>query len=160
MAQLSIDLVRCYAQAEVQAVHQDGIVLLHTRSAKYGLLKDGQLVHVSACLIKRQRQHMIVLEDLGVQMILGCNGLIWVGAPMSDDSHDDLEPVGIEQGLIKSIARVVQSIKALSHLRRMISTLSVTKVVSLSIEMQISPPSMLGTHFLEMVATLDFAGLN
>lgn len=92
-------------------------------------------------------------------MILGCNGLIWVGAPMSNDSHGDLEHVVIEQGLIKSIARVVQSIKALSHLRRMISTLSITKVVSLSIEMQIDPPSMLGTHFLEMVATLDFEGM-
>jgi len=141
-------------QAEVQAVHQDGIVLLHTRSTKYGLLKDGQLVQVSACLIKRQRQHMIILEDLGVQMILGCNGLVWVGVPMRDDGND--LKASMEQGMIISIARAVQSIKALSHLRRMVSTLSVTKVVSLSIEMQISPPSMLGTHFLEMVAALDF----
>eukprot|EP00890_Picochlorum_soloecismus_P004262 jgi/Picsp_1/4837/NSC_02202-R2_e set domain-containing protein len=103
-----------------------------------------------------ERQHMIVLEDLGVQMILGCNGLIWVGAPTRDDSHDDLKHISIEQSMIISIARVVQSIRALSYLRRMVSTLSVTKVVSLSMEMHISPPSMLGTHFLEMVAALNF----
>jgi exosome complex RNA-binding protein Rrp4 len=37
-------------QAEVQAVHHDGSVALHTRSMKYGKLDSGQLVCVPQVL--------------------------------------------------------------------------------------------------------------
>ncbi|KAK9834028.1 hypothetical protein WJX81_004480 [Elliptochloris bilobata] len=64
--------------AEVQALHQDGSVSLHTRSLKYGKLAGGQLVTVPANLIKRQKHHFNTLPDMGVDVILGCNGMVWV----------------------------------------------------------------------------------
>jgi exosome complex component RRP4 len=77
--------------AEVQKVgHNDGLVNLHTRNAKYGMLKYGTFVKVNQSLVKRCRQHFIDLPDSGVFLILGNNGYIWVSLlslkPMLKDS--------------------------------------------------------------------------
>jgi exosome complex component RRP4 len=64
-------------KAEVQQFYQDGSVSLHTRSMKYGKLRNGSLVSVPASLIKRSKTHLITLE-IGVDLILGLNGCIWV----------------------------------------------------------------------------------
>ncbi|BBM97698.1 exosome complex component RRP4 [Marchantia polymorpha subsp. ruderalis] len=66
--------------AEVQTLHQDGSLHLHTRSLKYGKLESGQLVKVAPYLIKRLKQHFHQLKQYGVQMILGCNGYVWISA--------------------------------------------------------------------------------
>ena len=66
--------------AEVQQIMQDGTVSLHTRQMKYGKLEGGQLVEVPPALIKRQKQHFHHVEELRVDVIFGCNGLVWVGA--------------------------------------------------------------------------------
>ena len=42
-------------------------------------LKRGQLLTVPAYLVKRRKQHFHHLEQYGVDLILGCNGFIWVG---------------------------------------------------------------------------------
>lgn len=57
--------VDALVQAEVQSLHHDGSVVLHTRSLKYGKLTGGQLVAVPANLVKRQKQHFRTLESLG-----------------------------------------------------------------------------------------------
>ena len=44
------------------------------------------LVQVHPVLIKRQKQHFHHLESLGVDIIFGCNGLVWVGC------HIDFNP--------------------------------------------------------------------
>lgn len=48
-------------QAEVQAVHHDGSIMLHTRSSKYGRLQGGLVVAATPTLIKRQKQHFVQL---------------------------------------------------------------------------------------------------
>ena len=45
--------------AEVQNVHSDGGVSLHTRSLKYGKLSQGSLLKVSPSLIKRRKTHFL-----------------------------------------------------------------------------------------------------
>ena len=55
-----------------------GEAVLHTRSAKYGLLTGGQLVVVPATLVRRQKQHMRRLAKHGVDVAIGTNGWIWV----------------------------------------------------------------------------------
>ncbi|GBG80774.1 hypothetical protein CBR_g31328 [Chara braunii] len=67
--------------AEVQSFFQDGSINLHTRSLKYGKLENGQLVTVPPYVIKRIKQHFQSLEECGVDVILGCNGYVWVSAP-------------------------------------------------------------------------------
>lgn len=67
--------------AEVQSVFQDGSVGLHTRSLRYGKLRNGALAVVPPVLIRRHKSHFLSLMQLpekGVDLVLGLNGWIWV----------------------------------------------------------------------------------
>ncbi|PKI82690.1 Exosome complex component rrp4 [Malassezia vespertilionis] len=67
--------------AEVQGVFQDGSVGLHTRSLRYGKLRNGTLAVVPPVLVRRHKSHFITLAQMpgnGVDVVLGLNGLIWV----------------------------------------------------------------------------------
>ncbi|KAK1291694.1 hypothetical protein QJS10_CPB17g01951 [Acorus calamus] len=65
--------------AEVRGFQHDGSLHLQARSQKYGKLERGQLLTVPPYLVKRRKQHFHHLEQYGVDLILGCNGFIWVG---------------------------------------------------------------------------------
>ncbi|EER07676.1 exosome complex exonuclease rrp4, putative [Perkinsus marinus ATCC 50983] len=77
--------------AEIQKVVSDsGDVILHTRSAKYGKLYNGQMVRVSSSLVRRQSSHIV--ENLPapfdhLQVVLGLNGWIWVGMKPKQSGH-------------------------------------------------------------------------
>lgn len=75
--------------AEVQGVFGDGGAALHTRSLRYGKLRNGRLVRVPCGLVRRGRSHFVRLRRPGVggeggegevEMILGLNGWIWLSA--------------------------------------------------------------------------------
>ncbi|KAI6014032.1 exosome complex exonuclease rrp4 [Pisolithus microcarpus] len=74
--------------AEVQAFFADGAMSLHTRSLKFGKLRNGQLVVVPPVLVRRLKSHFIALP-CGVDLILGLNGYIWVCKHMQDADHGD-----------------------------------------------------------------------
>ncbi|KAI8590594.1 hypothetical protein BDZ88DRAFT_414169 [Geranomyces variabilis] len=107
--------------AEVQAFFQDGAASLHTRSIKYGKLRNGSLVTVTSALIKRTKSHFVTLP-CGVDVILGLNGYIWVAkhVPISPEQanqpdalyHNDNEPISDTEREI--IARVCNTILALA----------------------------------------------
>jgi len=102
--------------AEVQNVHSDGAVTLHTRSLKYGKLSQGTLLRVSPSLVKRRKTHFHQLP-CGANVILGNNGYIWISpAAMSED-----ETGGFAQNLsvVPKTERVV-----LSRLRNCILALA------------------------------------
>lgn len=67
------DLLNC----EVQSTFSDGSASLHTRSLKYGKLRNGMFVKVSSSLIVRTKNHMHDLPG-GVSVILGVNGYCWI----------------------------------------------------------------------------------
>jgi len=71
--------------AEVQAFFGDGSMSLHTRSLKYGKLRNGQLVVVPPVLVRRLKSHFYSLP-CGVDLILGLNGYIWV-SKKSEEHH-------------------------------------------------------------------------
>jgi len=79
---------RLYAEgdllsAEVQQVTQsDGTLVLHTRSLRYGKLENGCAIQVPPGLIRRMRQHMCTLADIEVDVLIGCNGGIWIQRTM------------------------------------------------------------------------------
>jgi exosome complex component RRP4 len=56
--------------AEVQNFFHDGAASLHTRSIKYGKLRNGSLVTVPANLVKRSKSHFVTLS-CGVDLIIG-----------------------------------------------------------------------------------------
>ncbi|KAI5316054.1 hypothetical protein L3X38_045230 [Prunus dulcis] len=64
--------------AEVRGFQHDGLHL-QARSQKYGKLGRGQLLTVPPYLVKRRKQHFHHLENYGIDLIIGCNGFIWVG---------------------------------------------------------------------------------
>lgn len=67
--------------AEVQTLFQDGSVGLHTRSLRYGKLRNGVLVAVPPVLVRRHKSHFLTLAQLqggAVDVVLGLNGLLWV----------------------------------------------------------------------------------
>ncbi|KZV92007.1 hypothetical protein EXIGLDRAFT_791266 [Exidia glandulosa HHB12029] len=73
--------------AEVQAFFVDGSMSLHTRSLKYGKLRNGQLVTVPPVLVRRLKSHFIALP-CGVDLILGLNGRVWVSKHVHREEND------------------------------------------------------------------------
>lgn len=67
--------------AEIQRTHESGELALQTRNARYGKLQNGVLVTVPSVYVRRQSSHLVTLAEIGVQVILGNNGWIWVCAP-------------------------------------------------------------------------------
>jgi exosome complex component RRP4 len=112
--------------AEIQAVHSDGIVLLHTRSSRYGKLSRGQLVTVPSGLVKRQRQHIVTLD--GVEIILGCNGLIWIGCCGEDREESSLASNGgsLDASQHAAVARVAMAIRSLAKANTLVTFNSIS----------------------------------
>lgn len=72
--------------AEVQALHQSGSASLHTRSLKYGKLRNGVFMSVTGTGggggVVRSRRQVWTIETVHgggeVDIILGVNGYIWI----------------------------------------------------------------------------------
>lgn len=74
--------------AEVQSVFQDGSVGLHTRSLRYGKLRNGALAVIPPVLVRRHKSHFITLDKLpehGIDLLLGLNGYVWVSKHIDFD---------------------------------------------------------------------------
>ncbi|XP_044180679.1 exosome complex component RRP4-like [Acropora millepora] len=69
--------------AEVQSLYSDGSLSLHTRSLKYGKLREGTLVQVPPSLIKRCKTHFLNFP-CGATVILGNNGYVWI-CPLEEE---------------------------------------------------------------------------
>ncbi|KAF9482608.1 exosome complex exonuclease rrp4 [Pholiota conissans] len=110
--------------AEVQAFFSDGAMSLHTRSLKYGKLRNGQLVTVPPILVRRLKSHFLTLP-CGVDLILGLNGYIWVSKHVKTNEQEgeegfDAEAVysnvndDIDDSTRNAISRVTHIIRVLT----------------------------------------------
>lgn len=79
--------------AEVQSLFQDGSASLHTRSLKYGKLRDGMFCQVPSSLIIRSKNHTHNLPG-NVTVLLGVNGFIWLRKTSKMDLSRDAPPGG------------------------------------------------------------------
>ncbi|CAE6418366.1 unnamed protein product [Rhizoctonia solani] len=111
--------------AEVQSLFSDGSISLHTRSLRYGKLRNGQLVRVPNGLVRRLKSHFFSLP-CGVDLILGLNGYIWVSKHVKEinqvgEEGFDAEAVysnkndPIDTKTSRAIVRVCNIIQALAH---------------------------------------------
>lgn len=155
--------------AEVQSVHADGSVALHTRSAKYGKLRHGQLVVVPPALVKRQKQHFHTLEALGVQLIMGCNGLVWVapllgggagsGAQDADAGEEDAEQTAaqaaaapaVSKTQLEVVCRLANSIRTLARLYMPVYPAAVLATYEVALDGGVELRDMLEPDFLAAV---------
>ena len=141
------DVIAC----EVQKVRGDGSVNLHTRSERYGRRTGGGLVQVQAGLVRRCKQHFQRIEGVeGVEICLGCNGWVWVGATRVGvggqgygDGEGD-ESVEGKQGKVEvevtreereRVVRVMSCVHLLNAQGMAVWNESIADVYSVSVEM-------------------------
>ncbi|CCD23860.1 exosome non-catalytic core subunit RRP4 NDAI_0C02000 [Naumovozyma dairenensis CBS 421] len=79
--------------AEVQSLFQDGSASLHTRSLKYGKLRNGMFCQVPSSLIVRSKNHTHNLPG-NITVVLGVNGFIWLRKTSQMDLVRDAPPGG------------------------------------------------------------------
>ncbi|KAJ3260115.1 exosome non-catalytic core subunit rrp4 [Boothiomyces macroporosus] len=129
--------------AEVQAFFGDGGCSLHTRSFKYGKLRNGCLVVAPSALIKRSKSHFISLS-CGVDVVLGLNGYIWVQKHVFISPEMQNQPEGLyinENDEIsmeerEAISRVCNIITALVNHKQMIYETIIVFMYENSLEYQ------------------------
>jgi exosome complex component RRP4 len=71
------DLVSCEVHKVNNQNHSNSI-MLHTRSIRYGKLENGCMMMVPSKLITRMKTHYTTIIDQRFQILLGCNGIIWI----------------------------------------------------------------------------------
>ncbi|KAL3647915.1 exosome non-catalytic core subunit rrp4 [Castilleja foliolosa] len=162
--------------AEVRGFQHDGCLHLQARSQKYGKLKRGQLLTVPPYLVKKRKQHFHHLDEYNMDLILGCNGFIWVGEHVEvrdDMAIDDLLDKPEQQSDVKlsndetgdekveetytplntrqNICRAANAIRVLSTLGFTVTVEVIMEIVNLSVTMNIDVHEMLGSEFYVVV---------
>ncbi|XP_027352838.1 exosome complex component RRP4 homolog [Abrus precatorius] len=160
--------------AEVRGFQHDGLHL-QARSQKYGKLSRGQLLTIPPYLVKRQKQHFHYLEQYGIDLILGCNGFIWIGENIEDrdDMVEDqvnqsdqqvLFPNKNSEGLEeqeksfttletrKYICRAANAVRVLSTLGFNITLEIIKGIIDLSLSLNLDIHEMLASEFCVLVA--------
>ena len=102
--------------AEVQSVHTDGAASLHTRSLKYGKLRNGVFLSVSGMgggrgggVVRSRRQVWTVATGNAggeVDVVLGVNGYIWIAkhsAATTDEGGGQASITRLEEQVTSSV---------------------------------------------------------
>ena len=125
--------------------------------------------------MKRQKQHFHYLEQYGIDLILGCNGFIWVGEHIDakdnvvDDQVSKSEQQGIKSSRIsttfeeqeqtytpleirQNICRSANAVRVLSTLGFNVTVEVITETVNLCNSLNIDIHDMLAAEFCVLVA--------
>ncbi|KAI9073305.1 hypothetical protein K1719_044740 [Acacia pycnantha] len=147
--------------AEVRGSQNDGLHL-QARSQKYGKLKRGQLLTVTPYLVKKQKQHIHHIEQYGIDLILGCNGFIWVGEHSEVKDNEMMvdqanQSEGQEQNFTaletrKYICRTANAVRVLSNLGFNMTLEIIKETVNLSLGLNLDTHEMLSSEFCVLVA--------
>ena len=164
----------------MQALGSDGGVALHTRSTKYGRLSRGQLVCVPPRLVKRLKQHFCSLSQYGVDVILGCNGWVWVqarevrkeeaeameaeameadGAAEAEDAPDGAWGAGVDAPVAaeerEQVIRIAAAVRLLAALGRRVSPASIVEVVDAALAWGVPSRELDGAAFRDRLLRKD-----
>jgi exosome complex component RRP4 len=88
--------------AEVQQLFSDGAASLHTRSLKYGKLRNGVFLSIPPMLLVRSKAHMYSVGG-GVHCILGTNGYVWVSKDVKPMESATVSITRIEEEVSEAI---------------------------------------------------------
>ncbi|CAH2039032.1 unnamed protein product [Thlaspi arvense] len=150
--------------AEVRTIQRDGTLELHARSHKYGKLEKGLLLKVDPYLVRKSNHHFHYIESLGIDLIIGRNGFIWVGEhvqvrdPMmvddqKSDTYDaDREQIHTSLETRQSICRMGNAIRVLANLGFTVTLEVIMETANLSNSKNIDIHDMLGSEFHVVVA--------
>jgi exosome complex component RRP4 len=147
--------------AEVHNVQQDGTLVLHTRSTRYGKLENGCLVTVPPALIPRRKNHYVTDMMDKMDVLWGTNGNIWIQRKVSglrsaadqqssSEGEDWQEKVRKEHAATPvdkedrmAIARLRNSIECLRLVYAMITPEQVEEIYKLSEQRGLRPADMM-----------------
>lgn len=125
-------------------------------------LERGQLLRVPAYLVKRRKQHFHVLEQYGVDLILGCNGFVWVGehvASRENEMAEDQESTVKDEEhsytpleIRRHICRIANSVRLLAALGFALSVESIVDTIEASQSSNVEVKDMLGAEFYVQTA--------
>ena len=144
----------------------------------YVQLERGQLLTVPPYLVKRRKQHFHNLEQYGIDLVLGCNGFIWVGehVVVKDDMVEDQVSKSEQQDdkssrystsleeqeqtytpleIRQNICRTANSVRVLSSLGFTINVEVIMETVNLSSSLSLDIHEMLGAEFSVLVAEAE-----
>lgn len=133
------------------------------------------MLSVPPYLVKRQKQHLHHLEQYGIDLIIGCNGFIWVGEhiePKDDTIEDRVTKFEKQQNsksqssmsleeqeqtytspeIRQNICRTANAVRVLSTLGFNVTVDVIMETVKLSSSMNVDIHEMLGAEFCVLVA--------
>jgi exosome complex component RRP4 len=155
--------------AEVQSLHQDNTASLHTRSLKYGKLRNGQFTSLSGAgggilsrrggVVRSKRQTFTLNTAAGeVDVVLGVNGYIFVSAHTQDKSSKDVSITRLEEtvsetlyssqndemsvGILKEVIRVSTLIRGLVANGSRVDEDTIVRVYEGAVEMEAEEASL------------------
>ncbi|KAM3240315.1 hypothetical protein ACQJBY_053787 [Aegilops geniculata] len=141
--------------AELRHIQHDGSLDLQPRSQKYGKLQRGQLLTVPAYLVKRRKQHFHHLEQYDADLILGCNGFVWVGEHVVvEDQHKlsmEVEPFTPLETR-RHICRLANAVRVLSALGFTLTVELIIQTAEASLSSNVEINNMLGAEFYVQTA--------
>lgn len=123
-------------------------------------LERGQLLTVPPYLVKRKKQHFHHLAQYDVDLILGCNGFIWVGEHVlvgenvktTEDQQkyeaDNFTPLETR----KHICRLANAIRVLSALGFTLTVELIIETAEASVSSNVEVNDMLGAEFYVQTA--------
>ncbi|PHH76113.1 hypothetical protein CDD80_1781 [Ophiocordyceps camponoti-rufipedis] len=148
--------------AEVQQLHADGVAALHTRSLRYGKLRNGVFVAVSGArgnAVVRSKRQLWTVDDPAhgaapIEITLGVNGYVWIcklaervepadGARPDDavsSNHYSSQNDAIDVATMREIARFRSVILALAEHDQRIDEDTVTKAYHEAVDMGAESP--------------------
>ncbi|KAK6465661.1 hypothetical protein DFJ63DRAFT_27555 [Scheffersomyces coipomensis] len=92
--------------AEVQTIFNNGIASLHTRSLKYGKLRNGMFLKVPSSLIIKSKNHAFDLPG-NISCVLGVNGYIWLYKTNLNNQNNNTTNINIHNnGASPAITRL------------------------------------------------------
>lgn len=95
-------------------------------------------------MIKRLKQHFHQLKDLGVDLILGCNGFIWISASAVDGT--------VQFEVRERICRLANSVRVLGALGLLVSPDSIIQTYHASLLWEVPVKDMLSADFYVKLA--------
>jgi len=137
--------------AECHQFQSDSVISLHTR-LKYGKLSYGLCVNVCPSLIRRMKTHFVDMESIGVSLIIGNNGTIWISPYTPKNLDDENEnnqvkesqpPPTVSLETRHNMTRIRNSIVVLSRMWIAIHPSTVKYVFNLSVKKDMQPKDML-----------------
>lgn len=117
--------------AEVQAQFADGAASLHTRSTRYGKLRNGQLTVVpSEGMVRSAKSHVCTFG--GVDAVMGVNGYIWVCKHSAKETATGVRVEEASEGMYTDANDEVdlETRRSIAHVARCIQRVSAEGRVS------------------------------